>query len=325
MFIKRIKQVKKNNKYFFNFLSIFLLLSKISFATNQTNIVAKINNVAITNQEVDKRYKMAIFLSKINVSSAQEKRIIIDQVIAKMIEEELVRQEAKNLKIEISKDEMKDAIEFVALKQKKNPTQLKLFFLKNEISFETYLQQVEAEILWSKIIAEILKPKVKISEIELKEFFEQRKINTNNKKFLISEIFIANSNNVASEVANKLTIELKNGADFNQTVKQFSQGLTADSNGEIGWVSQADIDKKIYAAISKLQKSENTDKILLSDGYHIFKVLDIKYEENVPNNEIENGNNFIFFRKIQAMSKAYLIELRKKSFIEIEKEKLNFS
>jgi peptidyl-prolyl cis-trans isomerase SurA len=283
-------------------------------------IVAKINNKAITNSELIERYHIVIITSRIQTHSKEEKKLLLSEILDKMIDEELIRQEAQNLKIFTTAAEIGDTIDILALQQKKNATQLKIFFLNRGLSFDSYLKQVEAEILWSKIISEVLRTRIIVTESEVKEFFEQQKFNIDVKRFYIAEVLISltgiNSQN-AGKFADKIAIELKQGADFKNIVRQFSAGVNPDNNGEIGWVSQSDIDEKIYRAISQLKKGEYCDPVFLPDGYHIFKLLNVKFETKIADHDLKIARDAIFIRKLQTAAKGYLMDIRKKAFVEI--------
>lgn len=308
-------------KIIFSLAVFFTTLNPLVSKAQDNFIVAKVNNKAITNSELIDRYRFVLSASRIKIQNPQDKDLLMSQVLDKMIDEELIRQEATNLKYEVSDAEMRDAIEIVALQQKKNSQQLKFFFIKSGLSFENYLKQIESEILWSKIVGDSLKPRVKVTDVEIKEFFEQRKLSTDVKKFFIAEILIAPSQN-AAQMASKLVVELKQGADFKNVVKQFSSGMNSENNGEIGWVSQGDIDAKIYNAISKTGKGGYSEPVLLNDGYHIFKLLDVKSETKIADQDLNAAKSVIFGRKLQSLAKGYLMDLRKKSFIEIDRDNL---
>lgn len=305
---------------FLNHQTSFAAKSSLVTTGEENFILAKVNNKAITNSEMLDRYRFVIIASKLNIKEASDKKLLQAQVLDKMIDEELIRQEAAVLKIETNASEIREAIDTLALQQKKNATQLKVYFINNGLSFDNYLKQVESEILWSKIMSEVLRSKVKVTEVEVKEFFEQHKYNTSVNKYRVAEVLISNSGNLsnnAAQLASKLVVELRHGADFKNVVKQFSSGFTSEDIGEIGWVSQSDIDPKIFALISKLGKGGYSDPLLLADGYHIFKLLDAKSETKIADQDLTAARNVIFQRKLQTLAKGYLMDIRKKAFVEI--------
>ena len=299
-------------------IAVFSLISFSSLSAEFTDfVVAKINNKAIADSEVIDRYRFVVLTAKLSVKEAGEQKILREQIIDKMVDEELIRQDAKNLKIEAGEKEIKDGIELIALQRKQTPAQFKALLQRNNLSFESYSKQVETEILWSKIIAETLRSKVKVSDVEVREFFEQHKLNSDVRKFFLAEVLISPSEN-ASQLASKLAIELKSGADFKTIVKQFSSSVIGERSGEIGWLAQTDLDSKIYVAISKLGKGDYSDSVQLADGYHIFKLLDSRVETKIADQDLNAAKGIIFNRKLQSLAKGYLMDLRKRAFVEIK-------
>ncbi len=298
------------------FLSLFI--NSQSYAAKPDFIVAKVNNKAITNSELNDRYNFVIYVAKIAIKSAQDKEMLSNQILDKMIDEELIRQRAASLKMEVSPEEIREAIDDIALHQKKNATQLKISIINHGLSFDNYLKQVESEVLWSKIISETLRARVKVTEGEVNEFFEQQKFNTNVKKFHIAEIFIPKST-TAAQLASKLVLELRQGADFENIVRQFSRGLSAESNGDIGWVSHNEVDPRIYNELVKVPKLGYSNPILLAEGYHIFKIIDAKIESKIADKDMTEARNILFSRKLQTLAKGYLMDLRKEAFVEVSR------
>lgn len=302
--------------FFITFLLIINFISNCSFASSD-HIATRINNTVITNIEVQDRYEL--FLKSTNSDNLKNlsKKIVISQIIEKMIEEELIRQQGKKLNIDYTQEEVDVAYDITAFQRKQTVKELKLFFKKNQNLHQSFLKKIESEIIWSKIVNEIIKPKITISEIELQEFFEQNHLVNDNKKFLIYEIVLPNSQN-SFEFAKRLLLDLKDGADFKELIKQFSSSASLERNGEIGWVSQNEIDPKIYDAISKLNKNDYSEVLLLKDGYHIFKLEDIKYSQNITNNKnYINAKKVLFNNKLENLGKGYIVDLRRRSYIEL--------
>ncbi len=303
--------------FFIILLFVVNSTNKYAFASSD-HIAVRINNIVITNLEVQDRYELFLKSTNSNNIKNLSKKIVISQIIEKMVEEELIRQQGKKLNIEYTQEEVDMGYEIIAFQKKQAIKELKLFFKKNQNLHQAFLKKIEAEIIWSKIINEIIKPKINISEIELQEFFEENHLTTDdNKKFLIYEIVLPNSQN-SFEFAKKLLLDLKEGADFKELIKQFSSGVSAERNGEIGWVSQNEIDSKIYDAISRLNKNDYSEVLHLKDGYHIFKLEDIKYSQNIANNKnYINARKILFNKKLENLGKGYLVDLRRRSYIEL--------
>ncbi len=310
-------------KFLLNFLLVcFAWNFAAAHEAQKVFVVARVNQKVITNLELIDRYNFVLWMSKIKIASEVERKNLLNQVVDKMVDEELIRQEGANLKIAVEESEIKEAEEITVSHQKKNLAQFKLALIAKNLSYVNFSKQIEAELLWSKIVSETLRSRVKITEAEINEFFEQRKFNTNIVKFHIAQIFISEGEN--SEIlARKLVRELRAGADFHSIVKQFSRdSLTAENGGEFGWVAQGDIEPKIYAAISRLKNNEYSDPVQVSDGYYIFKLLDHKKEIKIEERDLNAARNQIFVKKLQTIAKGHLMDLRKKSFVEIDREKI---
>lgn len=311
-----------------NFCSKFLIVSAIFFASlislanAETGfVIAKVNNHIVTFNDLQDRYNFVISESKIKINSRDEKNLLLNQIIDKMIDEELIRQEGVKLNINLSEPEIEGIIESLAARQKKSVSGFKQYFANKKLSFNAYRDQIKADLIWSQIISNAVKSRIKITDSEIKEFLEQQKLNTDITKFLIAEIFIPEEKD-AKVLATKLVAELRRGANFKTIVKQFSRSPTAESNGELGWVSRADVDVKIYEGISALAKNEYSDPVFLSDGYYIFKLLDQKSVTELKENDAAEARKKIFTRELETESKSYLIELHKNSFIEVDREKM---
>lgn len=303
------------------FLLFFIFFSNQVFAKNENFLVAKVNNHIITNYDLQDRYNFLLAFSKIKINSEFEKKIFLNQIIDKLIDEELIINEAKNLGISTSIEEINSLIEEFAKKRGQNFSSFKNFFTSRDISFQNYQKQIEADLLWSKIISSSLKSKIKITDLQIQEFLEQQKLDINVTKYKISEIYISNKND-AKIFIEKLHQDLENGANFEDFVKQFSQSPTSDNNGEIGWVSKSDINSEIYNAISKMSKNSYSKPIFLADGYYIFKVLDKKNTTEIKENDLSFAKNRIFMQSLEIEGKSYLMNMRKKSFIEVYRTKI---
>ena len=296
-------------------------------ATSQPiSIVAKVDNQIITNIDLIDRYWLVLKMSKIQLSGPQERQIVISQILQKMIDEELQTKEAKALEIVADTEKLDQAIDEIAKNFYQTPAQLEKSLNQQSLSYESFLKQVQAQLLWSDVIKKSIANKVKVNQSEIDELLEFRKIKADVEKYFLAEIFIPfayknDSNTIDSkELANKLFNELKKGKNFNNIVKQFSRSPTAEFNGEIGWVGVGDVDNKVYQAVSKVKVGEISSPIQMEDGYYLFKVVNKRTFSTLTEQDLEQVRGIIFGKKLQLLSKSHLMDLRKSAYIEIDKE-----
>lgn len=314
-------------KIFYNlFLLFFLIFSSNSFAAPQGSIsvVAKVNNQVITNIDLSNRYKIILKMSKIRANNAAEKRIILNQILQKMIDEELQIIEAKNLGIELDQARFEAAKGELAGDLGQNPKNLENYFRKSGLSYDSFMKQIEAQILWSDIVRGKIVPQVKVGQSEIDELLELRGVKTDIEKYHVSEIFIPlqNQDVDSKSLAQKLFEELKSGKGFQVIAQQFSRSPTAEFGGEIGWVGKGDIDEKFYSEISKTKVDEVTQPIMSKDGYYLFKINKKQSFNILSEQDNQQLNNIIFNKKMQLLAKGYLMDLKKNAYIEIDEKEI---
>lgn len=296
----------------------FILLSDVNDAVaSKFNkaVIARINNQIITKTDLDDRYSFIILTSNLRINSPQEKQILLSRIVDKMVDEEIIRQEAQSLGIEVNDAEIGATINQNLKQSNQKVEDLKGFFAANNLSFANYEKQIMTDLLWTKIITQHLRSKVAVSDSEVKEILEQNNIDANITKFHLAEIFIPKKSDNDRKIAEKLAEELKKGVDFDKIVQQFSSN-TAQKNGDLGWVDAKSLSKAVFDKISKLEKGQYSDPILLDGGYHIFKVLNKKTVNEIGENDLQAARNIVFINKLQVVAKSYLMDLKKKYFIE---------
>lgn len=75
--------------------------------------------------------------------------------------------------------------------------------------------------------------------------------------------------------------ELKNGADFSEMAKKYSEGESAKNGGELGWFTADQMMPEVALAAFIIKKGDHSDIIESSLGLHIVQIDDRKTEDNV--------------------------------------------
>jgi parvulin-like peptidyl-prolyl isomerase len=105
------------------------------------------------------------------------------------------------------------------------------------------------------------------------------------RQYRLAQIYIAVPRNADKPATDKALAKLdavqkrlkQKELDFAEIAKSESdEKASAERGGEIGWLTEAQIQPEIRPAIGGLTKGAVSDAIRLNDGWHILKVLEIK-------------------------------------------------
>jgi peptidyl-prolyl cis-trans isomerase SurA len=146
------------------------------------------------------------------------------------------------------------------------------------VPYEIAVQQIDAQIAWTKIIRRKVRQQVDVSEAEIDDAMNRMRTNVGKTESRVAEIFVpidrAELADEAKRSAERIIEQLKRGAPFGAVAQQFSQGATAQMGGELGWILPGSLDPSLDGALEKLQVKQYSEPIRSSAGWHILYVID---------------------------------------------------
>ena len=204
---------------------------------------------------------------------------------------------------------------------------IKNFYTKlnfnNEMEFQEYLQgngltmnfvkkKIQIEVEWNKLIYSKFKNQINIDEEKIRKAILLDKNEEKEKLYLLSEIVfeIDNQNNL-NEKKDNINKSIKE-IGFKNSANIYSISDSSKFGGQIGWVSEKDLSKKIFTKINNLKVGEQTLPINMGASFLILKIDDVKFEKKlidvkqVLNNKIEIETE----RQLQRFSKIYFNQVK---------------
>lgn len=300
-------------KVIFLSLIIFLPLGAV-----ETFIVLKVNNEIITNTDIENETRYLVALN--NELKNTDKKIL-----NKLAKESIIREKIK-------KNEISKYFEFGNTKEYLDEV-IKDYYKKLEISnledFELYLKnynlelnvvkdKIEIELLWNRLIGSKYKDQIIINKEILKNKIEKNfKDNELISEYKLSEIVFQIKNE--SEMKNKKDSIQKDIIDqgFKNAANIHSIAESSKFGGELGWISEKQLSKRITDAIKNLSINEISEPIKIANGFMILKINDLR-EKKIENNKekilqklIEVETN----RKYSQFSLIYYNKLKLNSII----------
>ena len=257
----------------------FLILLFSSFINSQINalenkIVLKIDNNIITSIDIENEAKYLKVLNpklknldKDKIFEIAKKSLVRENI--KMIETS--KYQRQNLDEKYLENIMRNIYEGIGIESMEEF----LDYISNyNINIETIKKKLEIEANWNRLIYQKFNPKLKIDKKKIKDEIKLNKSFTNSY-FLYEILFSAKKSDEANDKYNKIIESIKNDG-FENAASIFSISDSGKTGGQLGWINERSLSKKILREISKIEKNEITKPILIPGGFLILYIKDIK-------------------------------------------------
>jgi peptidyl-prolyl cis-trans isomerase SurA len=293
-------------------ISISLLTNVPLLSDEKVFIVFDIDTQIITNIDIEKESRYLVTLNSQLKKLSQKKILNISK-------ESALREKIKEIEL----------LKYFDLEEK-NPLigkYIENFYLRlkleNKIEFSNLLnsyglsmeyveKKINIELKWNQLIYEKYKNQVNINVDKLKKQISKNKSATKKKVYLLSEIIfeIDNQKNLDNKIKN--INESIEEIGFKNTANIYSVSNTAKFGGEIGWVEEERLSKKIMKEIKKLDINQTTLPFQNGGSFMILKIDNIKYEEKKIDEKVQLKKiiQFETDKQLERFSKIYYNKLK---------------
>ena len=251
-------------------------LLQIEISANEVKILLKVKNEIITNIDIQNEMR---YLSALN----NEVLTLDENTFYKLAKDSVIKERIK-------KNELVKYYDISKILEAYNDI-FENFYKKmgyeNENAFQNYLnnydlktkeikEKIKIETLWNELIYAKYASKININKEEIKAKIKKNFYNKKSNDYSLSEIVfnidLANELDKRFEVINK---SIKN-IGFKNTANIHSLSDTAKLGGQIGWINENQLSKKIIDKIKSLKIGQWSTPLKISNGFLILKVNDKK-------------------------------------------------
>ena len=251
---------------FFIFKNLNAIENKILFKVDNHVITSldiknEVNYLKTTNEKISLLNKSEIFeIAKNSLIKEKLKEIKILTFVKKIKVEEIY---LENLIMNIVNNNNLESKE-----------KLKTHLIKNNIKYEYMIKKLSISALWNRFIYDNFFSKIKIDEALIKEQVKSQKDLIT--QFNLSEIVfdISEGENLNDKFA--LIRNSIENSGFESAALNYSISASANQGGQIGWISENSLNRKLSSEINKLKLGEFTNPIVIPGGFIIIKLDEIK-------------------------------------------------
>ncbi|OPY67588.1 MAG: Chaperone SurA precursor [Syntrophorhabdus sp. PtaU1.Bin002] len=300
-------------------LALLLLMPVLGHGEVIDRIIAIVNDDIITLNELEKHVRVEKSGRFVSVNEYLT-NIKLGEKIDLFIDDLLIRQQAKKLKIQVSDKEVDAIIENIKKQYLINDAGLKEQLKKENITYEDFIVGLRTNLLRSRVLTRVISPEVIVSEKDLQAYYDTHKDEYADEEYRLQQIFVSGQRPDARTRAEAAFKRLQEGKSFESVVKEFSDDTAgAGHDGDIGFVKKSDLIPQLREGIGPLTVGIYTSVIATPYGFHILKLLEKKSGETMA---FEAAKESIHEKIVQEESekryKDYVSKLRKASYIEVK-------
>ncbi len=292
-------------------------------------IVARVNNQIITLSDYQKAaagLQQEAAQDCQNCSQLQIQAAVADHqknLLRDLIDQQLLIERAKDMEISVETDLIKRLDEIRKQNNLTSMEDLEKAVEQQGIVWEDYKTQMRNSLLTQEVIRREVGGRMNIGSDEVKAYYEAHKQDFNRpEQVSLAELFLSTEGKSPEEIAavrtraDDLHNRLVKGEDFDQLVKRYSEGSTAQQNGDLGEFERGQLSKQLEDAVFPLDKNQFTDVIQTKTGFEILKVLDHYQAGLQPLDKVEGEiTNILYRQKMDPAMRVYLAQLREESYV----------
>ena len=300
----------------FIFGALFLSLNNTLVAKIENKIILKVENKIITNYEIKNKILSSLILSNQEINQYNINKI------KKQSLDSLILHKLKI--IELSKynfeNDTKQINNYLNTISSNNVEGLKNRFRINGIDFKLFLNEIETQFKWQKLIYQIYSNKININE-KIINFELQELINNKSelKEYRLSEIEIFSDNNDSDKDKILYVKEQIAEQGFDKTALNLSISSTAKKFGDLGWLNEKSFSNEIYKIIKNMRVGDISEPLKRQNSIIFLKLNDFKKSNTDKLDVTQIKKDLINKKKSELFnlySKSHLSKLKNTSLIE---------
>ena len=234
------------------------------------------------------------------------------EVLEGMITEKIMQLRAEELNIAVSDSELENKIKEIREDYGDDFTGL---FARQNMNYDQWKAEFKEEMLIRKLIAVDVNAKIKITEDEIRNYFNQhsRRYKTDSR-VRVAQIVVRDMAG-----AKKAMARLKAGEKFEKVASDMSIGPEARHGGDLGFITRWMMPDPLDKTIFKMLVNQISPIVQSSYGFHIFKVLESQPARDGTLADVrQEVMDDIRIQKEEAAFTAWLEDLKRKAVIKKE-------
>jgi peptidyl-prolyl cis-trans isomerase SurA len=244
-----------------------------------------------------------------------------------LIDSKLKQQQAVELKLTVTPEEVDRAIEQIKTQNHLEDSQFNEALKAQGFTMESYRKTLRKQILELKVINTAVRARVSVGDDEVRAYYKQNeRLMAGDKQAHLRQIVIATSDGARADeierkrqVAEKVTELARKKTSFVELAKQYSDDDgTKAAGGDLGWVGKGVLMESIDDAVAAMEPGDVRGPIKSERGWLILQLVERKAGDLKPFDEVkEQLRKQLYDEQVEKAEQSWLKELRKHTHIDV--------
>ena len=301
--------------------ALFVLASlspRIACGEVVDRIIAIVNDDIVTLAELEKYVQVEKHGRFVTVNEYFRNMQLRERIDA-FVDNLLIKQQAKKLKIDVSRKEIDNIVNNIKKQYLINEEELKEQLKKDNISYSDFVEGLKATTLRGKVLTQVISPEVLVTDSMLKEYYSKHVDEYREEEYRLRQIFTSNKSTDPQKKASEAYAMLKEGRPFESVAKEFSDDPSGPEGGDIGLVKSEELIPELREAVRTLTPGAYTTVIRTPYGFLILKLVETKKGSTIDFDVVKDKvHERIVREETDKRYKDYVNKLRKSSYIEVK-------
>tara|TARA_Y100000768_G_scaffold376413_1_gene348437 strand:- start:2550 stop:3818 length:1269 start_codon:yes stop_codon:yes gene_type:complete len=266
-----------------------LLLLSFAFSLNISSkielidrVIAVVDSGVIMESQLNERVEEILMRLKNDRTELPPLNLLEEQVLDRLIIEEIQLQMAERAGIKISDSELNQTLSRVAAQNKLSLEEFRIKLESDGTSYRSFRDTIRKELILQRVQRGKVGAKIDISEQEIENFINSEEGKTQlAEQYNVQHILLSVKSGLREEEINEieqsalsLIERLKEGESFEKLAASYSSGQNALEGGFLGWRTSSELPSLFSGVVSELKVGEIADPLRSGAGFHILKLTD---------------------------------------------------
>ncbi len=288
-------------------------------------IVARVNNEIITQRQYDQQKEALRDSLSQKYSGAELQQMLKEQsknVLRDMIDQDLMVEKAKDVDINVETDVVKRLDQIRQQYGLNSLEDLQKTVEQQGLDWADFKDHIRRGLLMQQVVQQEVGGRIILTHADARKFFETHKQLFNSPAGVeLAEVLVSTQKHDpadAKKLAQQAYNDLQTGVRWDEVVKKYSDGPSAEQGGDMGFFKQGTVAGPIADMVKKLDVNDYTKPIETKYGYMIIKLLERRTGAQPTFDQVEQQvMNYVYNMRMEEQLRKYLLQLRTESYIRL--------